>query len=138
VTASPPALTLQCPWGHAIINLGKDVENRTWPTKHRGPLVIHQGKGVDWDSGLTAACLMPWKWEDLRKTPKGVILGLVDVVDCHESSASGCCDSKWAMGGLWHWVLADPRPLREPIPARGSLGLWRPEPAVLDAIREAS
>jgi len=35
------ALTIRQPWAFAILNLGKDVENRSWRTRHRGPLLIH-------------------------------------------------------------------------------------------------
>jgi hypothetical protein len=32
--------------------------------------------------------------------------------------------SMWAQLGAWHLVLANPRPLANPIPYRGRLGLW--------------
>lgn len=37
------ALTIRQPWAHAIFHLGKDVENRSWRTRYRGPLLIHAG-----------------------------------------------------------------------------------------------
>lgn len=74
------------------------------------------------------------------------IIGVVDLIDVH--SATGywtrenewrldCCTSSWAetgyteehgLGrsqGLFHLELANPRPLAEPIPYRGALGLRR-------------
>jgi hypothetical protein len=50
---------------------------------------------------------------------KGLIIGMVELVDCVENS-----ESKWAETGLYHWIMKNPRPLVKPIPARGSLGLW--------------
>ena len=38
-----PSLTQPWPW--IILNLGKDVENRVWSTKHRGPFLLHAAKG---------------------------------------------------------------------------------------------
>jgi ASCH domain len=40
-------LTIRQPWAWAIIYGGKDVENRSWLTKHRGPLLIHAGSAFD-------------------------------------------------------------------------------------------
>jgi hypothetical protein len=33
-------LVVQQPWAWLIVNKHKDIENRTWKTKHRGPLLI--------------------------------------------------------------------------------------------------
>lgn len=46
-TVTLRALTIRQPWAWAIIHGGKDIENRSWNTKHRGPLVIHAGMGFD-------------------------------------------------------------------------------------------
>lgn len=77
---------------------------------------------------------------------RGAIIGVVDLVDMHHCKASQTADfagqpvcfddhtpigqtcSPWAQGpddcpGLYHLVLANPRPI-EPIPATGHLGLW--------------
>lgn len=32
------ALSVRQPWAWAIVHAGKDVENRNWPTPHRGRL----------------------------------------------------------------------------------------------------
>lgn len=57
-TCSTPvrALTLRGPWGWAITHAGKPVENRSWSTRYRGPLLIHQGQGTDPDA---AAWFLP-------------------------------------------------------------------------------
>jgi hypothetical protein len=49
------ALTLRQPWAWAAIYGGKDVENRRWKTRHRGPLLIHAG--IDVDAGGSASVL---------------------------------------------------------------------------------
>ena len=106
-------LTIRQPWASLIIAGVKDVENRSWPTKYRGSLLIHAGKGID-HSEWTGT---------LDDMPAGVIIGVVDLVDCVRDSGS-----EWAEPDSWHWVLANPRPLPEPIPAKGKLGLWNVEP----------
>lgn len=40
----PKALSIRQPWADAIIWHDKDVENRNWPTKFRGPFCIHASK----------------------------------------------------------------------------------------------
>lgn len=39
------ALSIRQPWAHLIIHGGKRIENRSWNTKHRGPIFIHVAKG---------------------------------------------------------------------------------------------
>lgn len=103
-------LTVRQPWASLITAGIKNIENRSWYTSHRGPLAIHAGKGTD---------VSDWN-ETLGDAPAAAIIGIVDVIDCVRDS-----DSEWAIDGEWHWVLANARPLPQPIPATGKLGLWR-------------
>ena len=48
-TGEVRVLTVRQPWAWAIIQGGKDVENRSGPTKHRGPLLIHAGSAFEPD-----------------------------------------------------------------------------------------
>ena len=41
------AISIRQPWAWLIVHGYKDVENRTWATKHRGPILIHAGKTLD-------------------------------------------------------------------------------------------
>lgn len=139
-----PALTVKQPWAGLIMVRAKDVENRTWPVPQaiRGELdvgtpvliAIHAAKRYDADA---------WKqWSDTRQAPPshptpsypvGVILGTVSVTGCHH--AHDCTTfpaafmeqprcSPWAERDVYHWTLADPQPLTEPIPARGRQRVW--------------
>ena len=47
---------------------------------------------------------------------------------------SGRC-SAWAAGGQWHWHLANVRPLADPVPCKGALGLWHLSDEVEKAVR---
>lgn len=158
------ALTVQNPWAWAIIHGGKRVENRTIMWKYRGPVAIHAGsrwsdrggrselvwealrEQYGWTHGPTTARDDPRpRFDALR--PCGAFLGVVDLVDVHRA-APGCCDSPWAedqyveaTGGvrrsLTHLTLENPRPLPEPIPVSGALGLWTPQPHDLSALEAA-
>jgi hypothetical protein len=114
-------LTVKNPWAYLIIHgydfgpeLGgfviKDVENRTWYTDYRGPLLIHCSKNLDSNILLPSGI----DWEEYN----GHIIGRVNLVDCVKNA-----NSRWAETGLFHWVLKDPMPCK-PIPVKGSLGLW--------------
>jgi hypothetical protein len=131
-------LTVRQPWAWAIIDSGtKDVENRirNIAGAYRGPIAIHAGLSFD-DDALTSPPLKAafdsyragrgWSHEY-----RGVILGVVDLVDVHHANdcwayagESPC--SSWAEDGdVHHLVLAHRRPLSEPIPYKGALGLRR-------------
>lgn len=115
------ALTVKAPWAWAIIHAGKNVENRTWPTKFRGTIAVHASGGClakywAWARDLMAAIGIDVP--GLDRLALGKVIGYVDVVDCVRDSSS-----PWAMAEHWHWVLANPRAC-EPFPARGSLGIW--------------
>lgn len=119
------ALSVQQPWADLIMR-GKDVENRSWSTNHRGPLLIHAGAKLRHGPWLRRAYGPDHEWA------LGGIVGMVDLVDCVQGYAS-----PWAgdgPGAEWHWVLANPR--RVPfVPMKGTLGLfevaWPPDPGAI-------
>lgn len=124
------AISVQHPWAWAIFN-GKPVENRTWSTSYRGPLLIHAGKKIDklgWSDFLqilkktTGALYGPSLMQFTMEC--GGFIGIVDLVDCVHKH-----DSPWFFGprGL---VLANPRRI-EFVPYPGKLGIFEvPEEVV--------
>lgn len=108
------ALSIQQPWAWAILNCGKDIENRTWQTSIRGRILIHAGKrvdaeGIDFLEDL--GIVVPSKFE------LGGIVGSVSIGDCVKHSTS-----KWFFGPFG-FVLSDPEtmPFRQ---MRGQLGFF--------------
>jgi hypothetical protein len=114
-------LTVRQPWAWAIIHGGKDVENRSWPTRHRGALLIHAGSAFEPEGYQTVQRLASHQPPPAGEFMHGAIIGVVELVDCVLDS-----DSKWAVAGEWHWRLHSPRALDEAVPCAGKLGLWRP------------
>lgn len=122
-------LSIRQPWAWLIVNAHKDVENRSWRTDYRGPLLIHAAK--QWDSAGDGAIQRIWTPDLSRKTqlgfascllhlePRGAIIGQVNLVDCVRDS-----DSAWAEAGMWHWLLEDVQAVPEPIAYRGRQGLF--------------
>jgi hypothetical protein len=130
------ALTVMQPWAGAIAYGKKNVENRTWsaPDYIIGQtFAVHAGRSVDWDATAAAwiaAGLTPYDGIATRKAwSASLTLGAVVAVarvtaSCLPWECRGEC-SPWAAKGQDHWQLADVRPLPEPVPCRGMLGLWR-------------
>lgn len=101
----------------------KTIENREWPTKYRGPVLIHSSKKFEEDAA--------WHWS--RRIPgldtivpatregyttSGKIIALADLVDVVEDS-----NDPWFVGS-YGWVFANIRPLLYPVPYRGALKLF--------------
>lgn len=140
-------ITVRQPWAWAIIHGGKDVDNRTRNIagEWRGTVAIHAGLATDLDAlpgmadliAVTRLLRPTVEW--YSNSPNGAIIGVVDLVDVHdESGCPGLSCSPWASlpGESWHLILANPRPLPEPIPYKGALGL-RELPADVEALIRA-
>lgn len=124
------------PWATLIVAGLKDVENRSWVTRYRGPLVIHAGSPADTRERARVAMA---RFGGLSY-PRGCIIGVVNVVDVVEGHAS-----EWAVPDMFHWVLENARAFASPVSVSGSLGLWdvpgelledacRPSVEVLDSL----
>ena len=112
-------ITIKQPWAWAIIFGGKDIENRSWPTTYRGPLLVHAGASYRMNAWLPRGVRPP----DREKLDFSAIIGVVDLVDVVERSRS-----RW-FEGEYGFVLRNPRALSRPVPCKGRLGLWAPTPS---------
>src|SRR5260370_26794605 len=101
------ALSVCQPWAWAILHGGKTVENRSRPTRHRGPLVIHASRSRRY-VGRDYSVLLPGlpRWDQLEF---GTLVGLVEVVDC--------------VPGPWCWMMDNPRPCR-PVAYKGHISFF--------------
>lgn len=127
-------ISVRQPWAMALVLGIKDVENRSWPTSYRGPLLIHAGKTLDEDGvyAISADLLTPWtdasraKLRDagvlsVRDLTLGAIIGRVDLVDCVRNS-----QSRWANHetGTWHWCVRNAERFATPVTFSGRLGIF--------------
>lgn len=139
MTLPTRALSVRAPWDFAILKLGKDIENRRKPHSFRGPVLIQCSTA--WRQGDIAeamAFIRQLGREGRAPSPlppspplfyrRGMIVGMVDVVDCVTRS-----DSPWFFG-KFGFTLANPRPLPEPVPCRGMLGFFPVPPDVLERV----
>lgn len=85
------AISLTRPWPHAILHLGKRVENRSHAqfARHRGPLLLHAAKS----------------WEDDIDTPLGVAWDdplLLRTKSAHPTGIVGRCRVVAAVRPCWY------------------------------------
>jgi hypothetical protein len=134
------ALSVRQPWAWAIASAGKDVENRTRPTKHRGELAIHASLSYDEMAAIPVPSALGLFMDAVRAEvvgahvpalARGAVIAVVEITGCHLSpDFGGTCGatrplcSPWAQRDQFHWLLANVRPLARPVSAKGALGLW--------------
>lgn len=123
-------LTIKQPWATLIMEGYKRFEFRSWQTKYRGDLLIHAGEGVDREAVSRLKKYMP------EELPKGKILGrvkLIDCIKCDENFKNKCLQenkdvyAKSRFKENYAWQLEIEEVYKEPIEAKGQLGLWNYE-----------
>ena len=84
----------------------KDIENRTWPTKKRGPILIHASKAYSRSEHAALATGLEDR-TGIRLPPydamqRGGIIGRATLIDCVREHPS-----QWKMPDHWGFVLKD-------------------------------
>ncbi len=118
------AVTVRQPQAAAVFAQPGPYRLRLWLTDHRGQLLIHVARRGPGDPSPGAD----------GGPAYGVLLGIVDLVDCVEAHAGDDPDEAGHA-----WVLVNPRPFAHPVPyaGRGALGLFAVADAVVaDALAE--
>jgi hypothetical protein len=110
------ALSIRQPWAHLIVAGIKQIENRTWTTRYRGPLLIHAGQL--WHDETIADIERRHRIAIPRDLQLGGIVGIVDLVDVVTQS-----DDPYFYGPFG-FVLENAR-LLSFMPMRGRLGIWK-------------
>lgn len=138
---TPRVLSLARPWDELVLDHGKDRENRPWTTPYRGLLLIHASRTFDPGAAYVSKRILGEIPASIRTRGVGGgghLVGAVDLVDICRSTLRGgfsrCECGPWAMPGLAHWHVTNPRRLARPIPLPGRLGLWRVPLEVADDV----
>jgi hypothetical protein len=120
-------LTVRRPWGSMMLipqeRGGKTVENRSWATDYRGPVLLYAGIRVD-EAGMAAAARAGFDagWH----AKQSGWLGAAVLVDVHLARRH-CCEP-WGHSGradkpCFHWVFRGAARLALPTWGRGFAGL---------------
>lgn len=136
------ALTIHQPFAHLIVTpqdelpigaVRKRIENRTWPTAYRGPLLIHAGKSLKWINhhDWPGAYGPRFDYADFPEFVFGAIVGVATLAEVIRVTvpARDLGEFNWIynhhhMEGPWCWILKSIVRFDEPIPYRGSQGLF--------------
>lgn len=153
--------TLTQPWATLVANGAKRIETRSWGTAYRGPLLIHAAKGFPEDC-RDLVCDPLWRrylrvdsWRDL---PIGAALATARLTGCvstndsrirarfhfsdyenHTPQTPDQLDAEFGNFGpdRFAWFLEDVKPLAQPIPLKGALGLWPVADELLATLTQA-
>ena len=111
------ALSINQPWAWAIVEAGKDIENRVWRTNYRGKFWIHAGKkfdvdGLHWICSRFPGIKLPTTWQ------MGGVIGSDTLVDCLQQHSS-----QWFFGPFGY-TLKNAKPCRFR-PCRGYLNFFK-------------
>lgn len=117
-------IVVRQPWAWLIVSGFKDIENRTWATRYRGPVLIQASASRPGRDRIEGALrlirerrirkrglILPGEFE------LGGIVGIAHIDDCVTASTS-----PWFEGPIG-WVLSGPRTVPF-IPLKGRLGLF--------------
>lgn len=100
------ALSIRQPWAWLIVHGFKPVENRSWPTSHRGAMLIHAGQVFDVEGLQSVLHIFPELRSRLpQQYDLGGIVGRAQLRDCVQQHPS-----RW-FTGPYGFVMAEPQPL---------------------------
>lgn len=102
------ALSIRQPWAWLIVNGYKGIENRSWSTRVRGPILIHASKGMTRDEYDEARYLtesLGFQLPAFNDLERGGVVGQAIIADCVSESLS-----PWFFGE-YGFVLTDAKPL---------------------------
>lgn len=137
------AITILEPWASLIACGAKQIETRSWPTSHRGPIAIHAAKNMThtdlaWKEPMYSA--LKSQHNDLEghntiQYHPGSIIAIANLVDCIRVTDLEMMfqirdiygKSELAFGdfepGRYGWILADVKRIK-PVAVKGMQRLW--------------
>lgn len=121
-------LSVRQPFAWALVVGAKDIENRSWTTEYRGPVVIHaSATRQEINRFLRGTNTLPEI--DFTFSAFIGVVDLVDVLPLSEALES----NPWAYGP-YCWRVQNPRVFPRPVPAKGKLQLFEVPADLADRI----
>jgi len=141
------AISLTQPWATLMAIDAKRIETRSWKAwaiLYGCWAAIHAAKAFP--RGCVTLCYQhPFRdalaasgIDDLHDLSRGAVIAVARFRDCvpTEKAAPTLSSFERAFGdyspGRWAWMFDEVRRLREPIPMKGALGIWRMPRAITD------
>lgn len=132
------AISLTQPWATACVHRWLDsgpvikaIETRSWASAYRGQLLIHAAKAFP-EGPRYFANEMILQGAIPRTLPLGVIIGIVQMVDCLPTeqlvaeALISATEMEWGdySPGRFGFVFKDATAFEQSLPCRGALGIW--------------
>lgn len=135
------AISIRQPWAAFIVHCGKNMENRSWATRFRGPVLIHAAKGMTdeeyydavrfahFTCGVSKEALKAHCEAAALDALRGGIVGYAEVTDCvsfeRHAALSPEHRSPWFVGEFgFHLANVQPLPF---LLTPGRLGFFEVE-----------
>lgn len=133
-------ITIMQPFATLIAIGEKHFETRCWPTKYRGDLLIHAGKGKNYlflCEGEPFKSVLAKHGYNKNNLPIGEIIAKVNLTNCikidgiqtmfdvsnKKQNINETNFGDWDIG-RYAWRLENIESLKEPIPVKGQQRLW--------------
>ncbi|APR39983.1 ASCH domain-containing protein [Paraburkholderia sp. SOS3] len=147
------ALSIRQPWAWLIVRPDltgtaraaavssgelKDIENRSWPTRFRGRVLIHAAKGMTRAEYEDAEDPLYWcggptiELPPFEQLQRGGIVGAATIDACIQSMHRS---SKWHADGCFGFHLVDTRPVPF-VACKGALGFFDVPKEVASHLRQ--
>ncbi|MCD0160024.1 hypothetical protein IHN63_01755 [Deinococcus sp. 6YEL10] len=133
------ALSIREPWGTAILDLGKPIENRRWlhspgllaqARRQVGRVVLlHASKTFD-DAAVPFIRQLTGHRILKSDCTRGAVIGVFTLTAVDTSGVA-----PWAAREQAHLHVGSPIRLTDPIPCRGALGFFCPDDTVQERVR---
>jgi hypothetical protein len=129
------ALSLLQPWASLVVTGVKIIETRSWQTAYRGELLIHASLGKKGSILCTKPPLKKYV-PHFHRLPFGAMVGSVVLEDVVPVEMLHISSSKLAAltleanafgdhtKGRYAWLFSNPVLFQQPIPVKGTMGLW--------------
>lgn len=136
------ALTIHQPWATLIAQGIKTIETRSWPTKYRGPILIHSSIQSPDKIKAAASILKKYIFTEL---PTGQLLAFTTILSVVQNrhlniflnnhypyTLPNLTEKEQELGNYqpdyFSWILSEPTILPHPIQTKGALSLWHYTP----------
>lgn len=126
------ALSIKQPWTMLLTEYDKDIENRSWRCKYRGPVLLHNSSKFDTNFQKKLDIKL---WKPVSKIINNKIIGGKGNPDWKLGKIIGAgiltsidtsVSSWWCIPDCWYWRFENIILFKKPIPCKGSLKLFKP------------
>jgi hypothetical protein len=129
-----PAISVRQPWAELILRGEKTIEIRNWSDSYRGDLYLHTGKMAD------GYKIFDYGMPDVFRGGYIGVIELSAIIPFTPESWRLWQDKHLSAGqytpGKYAWIIRNPRRFVKPILGPGKLGIFQPDLAIMQQLKE--